>query len=262
MSLHAAEVSIEGRVFTEVDVLPGAKVLAHRSYGDLLAGSAPLAEAKADKKGLYSLSLQPGEYFFSARGISGGKEYFSYHGSNPIKLGEEKLWLALNATSDPEPVYGEGPTAVSGKITYQGRPLEGAFAVLYRADSKMLKGLGVKAGVVDSTGRFTLSAPAGNYLVIGKKIAGTKKNRPPKKGDFYCYYSKNPILVKEKQTVSIELACYPIKDRNESVTAPKVKTNDVKTFGDRPVNMQNAVPIGKTNASPAETKTPAQGVNK
>src|SRR6185369_12412393 len=192
ISLPAAEMTIEGRVFTEAGPLPDAKVYAYSNYADIQSGTSPAATATTDSRGVYHLSLMPGSFYFVARGEIAGRRFFAYHGANPIKLGDEKLWLALLANPEnPAAEYVDGDSGIEGKILYKGKPVEGAYVALYRPESKNFKGLGVKTESAGSDGRFKLGVHPGRYVVIAKKIASGISNRPLQKGDLYCYNSKN-----------------------------------------------------------------------
>lgn len=233
LSAFGADVSIEGRVFTQTGPLPAATVTAHRSYADLKAGVPPVAAATTDRDGVYRLRLPDGAYYFTARGKRDGQEFFAYHGNNPISLPEGKLWVALMATGDGQPpLYGDGPDGVEGRVTYKGEPVTGAYVALYPQNSRTFKGLGIKTESVGTDGRFKLAVPPGEYVVTARRISSGKSNRPPQKGDLYCYYPRNPVEIKDGQTARIELSCYPKIDRNDFVGTPPLKADDIKTVAD------------------------------
>lgn len=234
LTAFSADVTIEGRVFTESGPLPNARVSAHRSYADLQAGAPPAAIATTDQEGVYRLQLPAGPYYFTARGNRAGREYYAYHGSNPVRADEQKLWLGLMATvTDPAPLYTAGPAAVEGVVTYKGVPVSGAYVALYPPESKTFKGLGIKTESAGNDGRFKIAAQPGRYVVTARKINDGNSNRPPRKGDLYCYYSRNPVEVREEQTARIELSCYPKIDRTSFVATPPVKTDDFKTIAEQ-----------------------------
>ena len=233
VSAHVGNVMVEGRVFTEAGPLPDALVSVHRSYSDLQQKMPAAATARTDKDGVYQLHLPPGSYHFTAAGQSAGRSFFAYHGGNPVTVVKEKFWLALLATpEDPVPVYGDGSTGIEGRITYKGKPLDGAYLALYKPESKTFKGLGVKTESVGADGRFRLPAEPGNYVVTARKIANGKSNRPLRQGDLYCYYSQNPVEVKAEQTARIEFSCYPKIDRNDFVATPTIKPATIKTVAE------------------------------
>jgi len=242
VTAQANDVIIEGRVFTELGPLPDALVSVHRSYSDLQRKATPAATARTDKDGVYKLHIPQGSYHFTATGESGGRRFFAYHGSNPINVVKESFWLALLATpADYPPVYIDGPPGVTGRITYKGKPLDGAYLALYKPESKTFKGLGVKTESIGVDGRFNLPVEPGNYVVTARKIVSGKGNRPLQKGDLYCYYSQNPVEVKDGLTAKIEFSCYPKIDRNDFVTTPTVKSDAIKTVAELSASSKSGI---------------------
>src|SRR4030042_6147911 len=82
----AVDINIEGRVFTETGPTQGAKVYVYKSYDDINSGTPFLISEPTDEQGLYRFQLPPGEYFFTAKDNIDGKEFYAYHGNNPIKV--------------------------------------------------------------------------------------------------------------------------------------------------------------------------------
>lgn len=234
MAAFSSEVAIEGRIFTQAGPLPDAKVSAYQSYADLRTGALPAATTTSDHEGVYRLRLPLGSYYFTSRGSRDGREYYAYHGSNPVKVDKQKLWLTLMATEvEPVPRYVEGPSSIEGLITYKGQPAAGAFVALYSPESKTFKGLGIKTESADPDGRFRISVEPGKYVVTARKIADGNSNRPPRKGDLFCYYSRNPLEVKADRIARIELSCYPKIDRPAFVSAPTIRTDEFKSIAER-----------------------------
>lgn len=250
ISSHAGDVTIEGRVFTESGPLADALVTVHRGYSDLQRKALPAATARTDKDGVYQLQIPPGSYHFTATGESGGRRFFAYHGSNPLNVVKDKFWLALMATpTDAAPVYVDGSAGVEGRITYKGKPLDGAYLALYKPESKTFKGLGVKTESVGADGRFKLQVEPGNYVVTARKIANGKGNRPLQKGDLFCYYSQNPVEVKADLAARIDFSCYPKIDRNDFVDTPKVKSDAIKTVAELSAASKSGIRGKVTDAS-------------
>jgi len=230
------EVTIEGRVFTENGPLKEARVHVYKNYPDLGTGVPLLISNPTDVQGFYSFTLEPGEYYFTAKGIETGKAFFSYHGSNPIKVGKNNIWLSLMANEEKQPAYTSGPPSIQGTVTYKGKPVQDANIAFYPMESKEFKGLGFLAGkspvfmaAVAEDGSFTFSLSPNKYVVIARKIQSGKRIRPLMNGDLYCYAPTNPIEVKPDMTVRIEVPCYPKGDRLSFVDTPKIKTNDYLT---------------------------------
>ena len=227
-----AETTIKGRVFTEAGPMSGAKVYAYNIIDDLQSGKAPIASATTDQEGVYRMNLKPGSYYFVARGDFEGRRYFAYHGANPIKVENEKFWLALLANPEKPVEYVDGATGVEGSILFKGKPVDGAYVAIYTPGKKN-KGLGVKTEAADTNGHFKLGLLPDRYMVLAKKNFKGMSNRPLQKGDLWCYNSNNPVEVMDGKTTRMELSCFPVNDRTSFATAPIVKEDDLKTFAER-----------------------------
>jgi hypothetical protein len=228
---------ISGRVFTEAGPMGGAKVSIYKSYADLLADRPLIKGTTADRQGVYSMEIPQGEYYFTARGDVGERPYYAYHGSNPVRVGENKLWLGLMAVAQGKgPAYTKGEPGLGGEITYKGEPVKGAHVALYDVESRTFKGLGVKTESAGNSGRFRIDLPPGRYVVVAKKNSDGGGNRPLQKGDLYCYYPHNPVDVKEGMTTLLDIPCYPKIDRQGFVNTPVVKDDDSMTIDQLAVN--------------------------
>jgi hypothetical protein len=236
----AADIKIEGKIFTETGFLKGAKVYLYKSYDDINSDRIFSTSEPTNEKGLFKLQVPPGEYFFIARGNKEGKDFFVYHGDNPIKVAEN-IWLILMANEAKSPEYSEGPTLLKGVVTYKGTPVKDAYISLYTPETKKFKGLGFRTESLNSDGTFGLSIPAGKYVVIGKKMEGGKRIRPLKKGDLYCYYPYNPVEVKSDKTVTIEVPCYPKEDRFSFIENPPKKPRDYPTLDQLSVRPKSGI---------------------
>ncbi len=131
-----------------------------------------------DEQGLYKFQLPSGEYYFTAKGNMDGKEFYAYHGNNPIKVETQKLWLAFMANEIKEPAYSEGTTSLRGVVTYKDRPVKDAYITLYTPETKKFKGLGYRTESINSDGTFNIYLPPGKYIIIAKKKESGKRMRP------------------------------------------------------------------------------------
>lgn len=226
----AEDINIEGRVFADTGPLNGALVYVYKSYTDLTKSTPFVISEPTDERGLYKFQLPEGEYYFIARGKKDNRKYFSYHGNNPIKIENEKIWLTFMANEVEEPDYSHGNTSLKGVVTYKGKPVVGAYVTLYAPDTKKFKGLGIKTESVKSGGAFDINIPGGKYIVIAKKKQDGKRMRPLEKGDLFCYYPYNPVKVQEDRVVQIEVPCYPKGERDIFTQVPKIKSNDLVTL--------------------------------
>jgi len=225
----ADNINIEGRVFTETGPMEGARVYVYKNYDDINSGTPFLISEPTDKKGLYRFQLPPSEYFFTAKGNMDGKEFYAYHGNNPIKVETENIWLTFMINEIKPPAYSDGDTSLKGVVTYKGSPVKDAYITLYTPETKKFKGLGYRTESINADGTFNLSLTAGKYVVVAKKKETGKKMRPLKKGDLFCYYPQNPVEVRAGQVVQIEVPCYPKGDRGSFAETPQIKKNDYTT---------------------------------
>jgi hypothetical protein len=230
----AEEVRIEGRVFSDAGPLPGARVRACGSFEELQANTSCVTSAPTDAEGRYRLKVAPGAHYFAASGSIGGREYYAYHGSNPVKTDSDNLWVSFMANEVKPLGYTEGRAVLRGTVTYKGRPVPGAYVALYSPQDKSFKGIGIRTESVNGDGTFDLSVPFGKYVVIAKKLEGGSGNRPLKKGDLFCYSPHNPVELKPDQAVqNIEVPCYPKDDRGSFVTAPVIKGDGYVSVAER-----------------------------
>jgi len=231
----ANDIKVEGRVFTETGPMEGAKVFVYKSYEAIDASTPFLVSKPTNEQGLYEFQLPSGEYFFTAKWNKDGKDFFAYHGDNPIKVAED-IWLTFMANEIKPPVYLDGDTLLKGVVTYKGIPVKGAYITLYAPETKKFKGLGYKNESLKD-GTFNISLPAGKYIVVAKRKEDGQKIRPLKKGDLFCYYPHNPIEVKSNKIVQLEVPCYPKGDRTSFTKTPLIKSNDfitVEQLDDKP----------------------------
>lgn len=218
---------ITGRVLGLGGPVPGARVSAYVRYEDIKAGR-PLAEsAPADVEGRYRLALEPGRHFLVARGSRGDEELFAYHGNNPVRV-EGDTWVTLLANRVTALRHAEGAPGLKGIVTYKGKPVGDAYLSIYKSGTSTFKGLGFRTGSVDSGGRFDVPLQPGSYVVIAKRIAGDRGNRPPREGDLYCYAPGNPLEVPADTAVTVEVPCYPKDSRETFVAVPPLKPPGLK----------------------------------
>ena len=206
MPLPSLAGTIEGRVFTESGALKDAKVYVFKDYKDLQEGSFYLISGATDQEGLYKFDLPEGEYYFVAKGSLGDKDFFSYHGGNPISIGNQKMWLPLIANEVKMPVISDAAGSLKGTITFKGEPVKDVHISLYEPGDKSFKGLGFRTERIEN-GVFNLAVPPNKYVVIARKMEGDHMMRPLKSGDLYCYYPQNPVEVKPGKIIHMELPC-------------------------------------------------------
>lgn len=221
--------NIEGRVFNEFGPMRGAQVFVYKTYEEIKAAKAFAESEATDGQGQYKLQLPEGEYYFIARGNKDSKEFFSYLGGNPVKVGTQNIWVAFLTNESKPPAYSSGATSVKGVVTYKGKPVKGALIAFYTSENRKFKGIGYRTEPVNEDGTFDFSVPPNNYVVIARKRGGENGFGPLRNGDLYCYYPGNPLAVKPGRIAQIEIPCYPKVERTAFVGSPMIKTNNYKT---------------------------------
>ncbi len=223
-----AEIKIEGRVFTEAGPLKGATVYAYKSYRALISDIASGTSGTTDYQGQYKLQLAAGDYYMTAKGSRDGKQYFAYHGANPVHFGKENVWVAFMANEVKKPSYSTGDPEVKGVVTYKGKPVKNAYVAFYTLENRRFKGIGYRTEPVKDDGTFQFPLPPNKYVIIARKTHGNEI-RPLENGDLYCYYPSNPLELKPGKIVSIEVPCYPKAERSAFAASPVIKANDYLT---------------------------------
>lgn len=229
---EAVEINVAGRILTDAGPLIKGRVYVYRSYADIQSGTALYISEPADPQGSYTSQLPRGEYYFVARGEKDHRNFFAYHGNNPIKIDSGNTWISLLALETKQPDFSAGTTALKGIVTYKGQPVKGAYVTLYKPEAKRFKGLGFRteSGAVD--GSFNFSIPEGKYVVVAKMIESGKGIRPLKSGDLYCYYPDNPVDVRMDTATTVEVPCYPKADRTSFLKTPAMRPKNFQTIDD------------------------------
>jgi hypothetical protein len=109
----------------------------------------------------------------------------------------------------------QGTGTVKGKVTSQGKPLEGAMVYLYSDPAVDFKGpADYIAGPTGPDGLFEVKPANGRYFVIAHKSArGTGPRIEP--GDEYAYYGGNPVTLGGGDTINLGVNCSPVIDVGE-----------------------------------------------
>lgn len=223
------ETSIAGRVFSELSPVKGARVYIYKKYDDIQAGRHFRVSDPTGADGLYRSSVPQGRFYFVSRGSQNGKDFFAYHGSNPVNVDQDDAWITFFALEKKSPVVSSQTPGLKGVVSYKGQPVKGAYVTLYKPESKNFKGLGFRTESVAGDGTFNFNVPDGKYVVVAKSIESGKGNRPLKTGDLYCYYPDNPVEVDADISTTIEVPCYPKNDRASFLETPVIRPNSFQT---------------------------------
>jgi hypothetical protein len=104
---------------------------------------------------------------------------------------------------------------VKGKVTSQGKPLEGAMVYLYRNSEGGFQGpADHKAGPTGADGLFEVSPAKGRYFVIAHK-SSRGAGSTIEAGDEYAYYGGNPVTLGGGDVINLGINCSPIVDVGE-----------------------------------------------
>ncbi len=204
---------VEGVVFSQSGPLPNAKVYAYRTFDDLIKGKPTFVSKPGEAPGFFRMRLPKRRFYFTAQSQVDGKVFFSYHGANPITVEDQSLWLPFMAVQRASrTVRRSQSTRLRGVVTFKGKPVPSAQVSLYSVEDVLFKGIGVRSANTGNKGAFEIEPEPGAYVVVARKRLGPRKMRPLKKGDFYCFYSENPVVIQPAKEIEIEIPCYPKED--------------------------------------------------
>ncbi len=203
--------TLEGVVLTERGPLAGARVCAYRTFNDLAADVPAFISEPGEKPGFFKMRLPRGTYYFAARGTAGGRKFFSYHGANPIAVEEGgEIWLPFMAVPSGSAKARDAPAPrLRGVVTFKGDPVAGAQVSLYPPRGEPFRGLGLLSATTSPDGSFEFTPLEGEYVAIARKRRGGRGMEPLKRGDLFCFFSRNPVTIRPSKDIEIEIPCYP-----------------------------------------------------
>ncbi len=223
-SFHlAAAATIEGRVVRGEDPMPGMQV---RAYSDLNPARAPLGEAVlTDQQGLFTLDLAPG--FVALYATSADGRYFAFCGRNPLQARpEQKLWAGLQAVAVTPPVFSnyddEYTAGLEGVVTFNNKPVPGAYVSLYLDVAEDLKGQGYRISApTDDEGYFAFDGlPESSYFLVARKRHNGSRVGPLAEGDMLGVYAGNPLNLKAGKMTKVALPLVVRQPSQQQVTGP------------------------------------------
>ena len=205
---------IEGIVLCDQGRVADPKVYAYSSYQDIKSGIPSYTSTPHVKAGFFRIEVPQGTYYLTASGTFNGKEYFSFHGANPISIAkDEKQWIPFMAVPKAGGVItNSGDGGISGVVTFRGAPVKDAQVSLYYARETSFRGMGILTKTTGNDGFFRFIPEQGQYVIIARKRSDSREIRPLRKSDLFCYFPGNPVTTVPDKSVSIELPCYPKDD--------------------------------------------------
>jgi hypothetical protein len=238
---------IEGIILSSSGPVENANVYAYKKFQDLKEGIQSYKSEAGEKKGFYRLALPPGRYYLTASGSVDGKDYFSFHGANPVNIGEKKLWVPFMVLPEKkEIITGSASAKLTGKVTFSGNPVKNAHVSIYSPMDPAFRGMGYFTNTTDDRGFFRFNPEPGEYIVIARKRKNFRGIRPLKKGDLFCYPSANPVSVDQNSETFIEVPCYPKDDLKAFLDEEVYPAILVKKSGENSIRFRENI-IDKKN---------------
>lgn len=220
--LAAENVSVAGKVTVGAERKPvaGIKVAAYPLASRHLRGEPPFASADTAEDGLFRIELPPGSYYFIAQ----GEQLYCFYGRNPVSVptgGLAEMNLSLVEKSPVLPtVESRIKTGLLGQLSYNGQPLEAAVVTVYTDLNSQLKGMGLgMTAPTDAQGIFEAELQPGTYYLVARKRAGGAFRGPLRDGDFFGYYTDNPLVIKEGELSRVAIAMLEVPEKISRLAA-------------------------------------------
>ncbi|TYO96821.1 carboxypeptidase family protein [Geothermobacter ehrlichii] len=107
-------------------------------------------------------------------------------------------------------------TGTRGRVVdRQGRPAAGAWVYAYRSDRGGLRGPADYAARVAADGRYELDLPAGRFWLVARlRRAGAGDSGPPRRGDAWAPWPRNPLQVRPGRVAVADFVLMPVVQPN------------------------------------------------
>lgn len=210
----------EGKVSLSGEGVTGAMVYAYRSFEDYRNSKPAFASRPTGADGRYAVDTPPGTYYLAAlktKGASGGPsekgDLFSFHGSNPLRAVAGKrvrvgfTMVSFPAIAEYGPYDDQSSGGLTGVVTADGAPVEGAYVTLYVDTAEDLRGSSYASSpATDRSGAFRFDfLPEMDYYAVARKRVSGKPAGPLADGDFFGFFPLNPVAVRAGRSTGIEI---------------------------------------------------------
>ncbi len=232
---NKADNNVTGRALYRGEPLQDADVSAYETVDDLVKNT-PVAAAKTDSDGNYSMRVPQGRFFFAVRK---GDTYYAYSGRNPVNITDaDEHWLGFQAVK-AETVTTTGyddefSSAISGVVMFNDAPVKNAAVTVFLDSLDDFKGPGYSMATSGPDGDFFFDyLPESGYFILVRKRGSGEKVGPMAEGDLYAYFPGNPVMTENGRTKNIVVNCVAKIDDERIVSNPPPATGIAGRILDR-----------------------------
>jgi len=187
-----------------------------RITATVMADSQERYTTSVEPDGTFELELPAGRFYLSgtSTGPVSGRELFSFWAGNPLSLyGDitDVITMPFVEATKQSKITGTG--GIKGQILLKGSPVEGAMVAAYLNANDGFHGPPYALSEpTDASGTFHLSVESGTYhLTAMKRPPGKVFYGPLLKGEFSGYYSHNPVTVRSREGLMLDIALSEVK---------------------------------------------------
>lgn len=102
---------------------------------------------------------------------------------------------------------------VRGRLTYQGKPIAGAYVYAYRSYGTNLLGpADFSSNPTPDDGSYALDLVEGSYYLVARQRATGENTGPIVTGDLYSVHPSNPVAVSPGRYTSVDLELRQMRD--------------------------------------------------
>lgn len=196
------ETGLQGRLLNDNEPLADASIEIYLK-AEKDRSTLPFATTSTDNQGNYRIALPAGQYFII------GKKKIHADGqtrmlmaecpANPIEVTDAMRTIPpfpLREMGRDGGLVPEPETGLTGRLLYDGQPVDGAFVYVYtEADSGLMGPSYGEAIRSEEDGTFRIGLPAGRFFLAARKRADGARMGEPEAGDLNGTLPQNPVTV-------------------------------------------------------------------